>query len=256
MTKSPKFKESFFTQVLLKIKPNISFKESAFGWDGLTTFIFSNVIFFATFGIFFIALFLRTLKMANETKNSIDPSRFTSKRILIAGLRLENNQPTDEFKIRLERVVSLFNRLPEVQIIILGGLTGDNAISEAQAGADYLIKQGVVAKQITIEDQSRHTLENLQNARTLLLTQLPNQSVVSKENDAVIISSRYHLYRIITLAQGLSMTLQPIAAEDNFELSFLNLLRLIKEAYYLHWYWSGKIWVFITINKKSKARIS
>ena len=256
MANSPKFKQSLVSTFLLKIKPKISFKDSAFGWDGLTTFIFSNALLFASFGMVFVILFLRTFNLAKNTKTWIASSTLRSKKLLIAGLRLENNQPTDEFKTRLKRVVLLFNTRPESQIIILGGLTGDNAISEAQAGASYLIEQGIDVKYVIKEDQSRHTLENLQNARLLLKSQFPQEPSLPEDNDAVIISSRYHLYRIITLAQGLDLKLQPIAAEEQFKLSFFNLLRLIKEAYYLHWYWSGKIWVFITVNKKSKARIT
>ena len=52
------------------------------------------------------------------------------------------------------------------------------------------------------------------------------------------------------------MTLQPIASEESFSFSFLMLMRMIKEAYFLHWYWSGKLWVFLTADQKSKARIS
>ena len=143
-------------------------------------------------------------------------------------------------------------RTARLQVIILGGLTGANQISEAQAGADYLVARGMNCRQIILEEQSRHTLENLQNARTLLL----NHPAESREFNAAIISSRYHLYRVITLTRGLNLSLQPVAAEDHFSFSFLNLLRVMKEAYYLHWYWSGKLWVFITANKKSQARIS
>ncbi len=265
-----------------KISLKMSFNESAFGWDGLSTFIFSNILLLATFGLAFAGLFLRTLTIARNTNTS----HLTKKTLLIAGLRLENDQPVDEFKIRLNRVLSLFeliakegaNKQPlitraDVQIIILGGLTGGNKVSEARSGAYYLIAQGIDAGQIVMEDQSRHTLENLQNARALLLNQFAesvNSDIVSQlstqlspqlspklsEVNAAIITSRYHLYRVITLASGLGMTLQPIAAEERFNLTFINLLRLFKEAYYLHWYWSGKLWVFITANKKSQARIT
>ncbi|MCW8929520.1 MAG: YdcF family protein, partial [Gammaproteobacteria bacterium] len=225
-----------------------SFKESAFGWDGLSTFIFSNVIMMMTLGLAFTWLFGRALKIARDT----DTTLLNKKNLLIAGLRLENDQPTEEFKARLNRVVALFSSMPNSgEIIILGGLTGGNTISEAQAGGDYLVAQGVDEKAIVLEDQSRHTLENLQNARVLLEHSFAKDSTAPIDSEAVIISSRYHLYRIITLAKGLNMALEPIAAEDCFRMSFLNFLRLLKEAYYLHWYWSGKLWVYITANKKS-----
>ena len=261
------------------IHSKMSFKESAFGWDGLSTFIFSNILLLVTLGLAFLWLFWQTLKTAlfsrieankeaaAEATTVAAIESVKSQTILIAGLCLENNQPTDEFKCRLNRALLLLKKSmvhksmarttaeEQIQIIILGGFTGNNRISEARAGADYLIAQGIDAAWIVIEEQSRHTLENMQNARVLLLNKLVTQRF-KQLSAPVIISSRYHLYRVLTLARGLQMTLQPVAAEDRFTLSIISLLRLLKEAYYLHWYWSGKLWVFITANKNSRARIT
>ncbi len=253
------------------IPSKMSFKESAFGWDGLSTFIFSNILLLATLGLAFFWLFWQTLKTALfsriEAKKEADKELVKRQTLLIAGLCLENNQPTDEFKSRLNRALLLLKKSmvqesrarttaqEQIQIIILGGFTGNNRISEARAGADDLIARGIDAELIVIEEQSRHTLENMQHARALLMNKSVNQRF-KQLSAPVIISSRYHLYRVLTLARGLQMTLQPVAAEDRFTLSIISLLRLLKEAYYLHWYWSGKLWVFITANKKSRARIT
>ncbi len=239
------------------ITPKISFKDSAFGWDGLSTFIVSNILLLATLGLWFLYLFLKTLTIAYTTKTFL----MTKKTCLVAGLRLDNEQPTEGFIARLDRVLCLSQQAnsagDEIQIIVLGGLTGDNRISEAQAGADYLRTQGIDEKLITTEDDSRHTLENLQNARKLLLNLSQNSEAnISPALSVAIVSSRYHLYRIMTLGRGLNLILTPIAAEDKFNLSLINLLRLFKEVYYLHWYWSGKLWVLLTGNKKSQARIT
>ncbi len=242
---------------LKKFTPEISFKDSAFGWDGLSTFIVSNIILLATMGLVFSGLFLKALKIAYTAKTSL-PVKMP---LLVAGLRLENELPTDEFIVRLDRAMSLYQQAEaagqDSLIIILGGLAGDNKISEAQSGADYLIAQGVEKKQIMTEDHSRHTLENLQNARKILLNlSMNHETELPCALSAGVISSRYHLFRIMTLGRGLNLNLEPVAAEAVFSLSWINLLRLFKEAYYLHWYWSGKLWVLITANKKSQARIT
>lgn len=237
------------------------FKDSAFGWDGLTTFIVSNFLMFMTLGMIFFWLLFRVTRMAinaKTTQNKKMTDKSGGRVILIAGLCLQNNQVTGEFQNRLDRAITLEHEQSEEdsnndRIIILGGLTADNQISEARAGADYLLRQGVAEKKIMLEDQSRHTLENMQHARTLLRTMLASGKKLPQ--DWVIVSSRYHLYRILTLAKGLKMTLQPVAAEQSFVFSLPILFLLIREAYYLHWYWSGKLWVFITANQKSQARI-
>ncbi len=241
----------------------LSFKDSAFGWDGLTTFIFSTIILLLTFGLGFFWLLFKILNTAiNTAIYTVIKGRITQpKTVLIAGLCLDKNQPVEEFKMRLKRVLELQHELnndmrndmrtAKLQVIILGGLTGANQISEAQAGADYLVARGMNGRQILLEEQSRHTLENLQQARILLLTEFD-----AIDENIALISSRYHLYRLLTLAKGLNLNLQPVAAEEDFKFSFLMWLKVMKEAYFLHWYWSGKLWVFITVNKKSKARIS
>ena len=254
------------------------FNDSAFGWDGLTTFLFSNLLLLLSFGLAFFWLLFKTIKTARDTKTSVSELSDASsefKAVLVAGLCLQDNQPVEEFKVRLNRAIALVhvrantrvnkedeNAAIKRPIILLGGMTGDNQISEAQAGADYLIAYGVNAERIILEDQSRHTLENLQHARNVLVShslsceQQNEQQWQTMSEPVVIISSRYHLYRVLTLASGLQMTLQPIAAEETFSLSTRMWLRVFKEAYYLHWYWSGKLWLIITANNKSKARIS
>jgi len=231
------------------------FNDSAFGWDGLTTFIFSNIVLLLTLGFAFIYLFAKTLAIARHSKVT-PPMNSTLSSVLIAGLCLQHNLPTKEYKIRLQRVFELTQKFKQsINIIILGGITGKNTLSEAQAGANYLFEKGIPGTQIIVEEQSRHTLENLQNARSIL-NQPKHACITNSKQSIAIVSSRYHLYRILTLANGLGMNLQPVAAEAQFSWSLIILLRIMKEAYFLHWYWSGKLWVYMTANKKSKARIS
>lgn len=243
------------------------FKDSAFGWDGMTTFIFSNLVLLSTLGLGFFWLLFKTIATAKVSKTCVFENMSViaePRAVLIAGLCLEKNQPVEEFKVRLNRAIALekcFDKEPgaKIQLILLGGLTGGNQISEARAGADYLIARGVDAERIIVEDQSRHTLENMQQARIVLQNHQQQNGILPEKpafKEMAIISSRYHLYRVLTLAKVLQMNLQPIAAEDRFACSFLICRRVLKEAYYLHWYWSGKLWVFITANQKSKARIS
>ena len=224
--------------------------EGAFGWDGLTTFIFSNILILLTFGLALFILLFKVIQTATQIKTTIS---YNAGAILIAGLCLKNNKPIDEYKIRLNRVISVLYALKtKPNVIILGGITGNSSISEAQAGADYLINLGIDSKQIILEDKSRHTLENLQNARSILFS----SSIQKTEQNFIIVSSRYHIYRILSFARGMNMTLHAVAAEKKLCYSPLTIIYMIKEAYFLHWYWSGILWVFITKNKKSKAKVS
>ncbi len=237
-----------------KTKQTKIFNDSAFGWDGLSTFIFSNIVLILTLGCCFFYLLFKTVQTAMVSKTN---TKRPLSAILVAGLCLKNNQPSDEYKTRLQRVIRLLDTQKKpTQIIILGGITGNNSHSEAQAGAHYLSHNGIDSKLITLEDQSRHTLENLQNARSILGQQLAQKKPLDTTQTIAIISSRYHLYRILTLAQGMNMTLLTIASEERTSFSTAFFLRLLKEAYFIHWYWSGRAWVWLSGNKNSKQRIS
>lgn len=227
------------------------FKDTAYGWDGLSTFIISNILLLLSFGIGLLWLFSKVCLLARNAPLIPDASADARRTWLVAGLCLSNNLPQAEYKTRLDRVLQLLATgiVPD-KILILGGITDNNQVSEAKAGADYLQQQGVTESMIILEDRSKHTLENMQHARSLL--ELKTRS----SHNALIISSRYHLYRILTLAKGLGMQLLPVAAEDQLSLNARTCLLVLKEAYFLHWYWSGKLWVLLTGNRHSKARIS
>ena len=227
------------------------FKDTAYGWDGLSTFIFSNILLFLSFGLGLLWLFIKVCILARKAPIMPDGNVNTKTVWLVAGLCLRNNLPVEEFKVRLDRVVKLMSCGYEAEkILILGGISADNQVSEAKAGAEYLHRQGVPESLLVLEDQSRHTLENLQHARTLL------EFMGRTHNSTLIISSRYHLCRILTLAQGLGLRLTPVAAENQLSLDVRTCLLIFKEAYFLHWYWSGRLWVFITGNRRSRARIT
>ncbi len=210
------------------------FKDSAFGWDGLSTFVFSNSLLLLSLGLGFFYLLTKVLWRALRAKTQV---AYVNQQypVLVAGLRLHNNRISPEFKQRLDRVKQLPGR---PVIILLGGITANNTVSEAQAGEQYLLMQGVESDRIIKEQQSRHTLENMQYASALLR---------QRHSEAIaVISSRYHLYRLLILARSAGIKAIPVAAESCLRVNGIIVMRMIKEAYYLHWFFSAKLWVWIS----------
>jgi len=72
---------------------------------------------------------------------------------------------------------------------------------------------------------------------------------------AVVISNRYHLQRILTMARGLGLDIRACAAEDSCK-PWRRIPRLLLEAAFLHWYWSGRIFAILTKNQRMLAKIS
>lgn len=213
------------------------------GMDGLFTFVLSNIVIVLTLGISLLPALIKVVKTAAHSSCQGNDCEY----LLVFGLKLLNNKVTESYVSRLRRAydISLVN--PQVNILILGGTTQGNSISEARKGEEWLVQQGASRKYIQTEDQSLNTLENLKNARRLF---------THVGSNVCLITNRYHLYRISRLANGMSLAHSLCAAEGKWELSASTLGRTFIEAYYIHWYEIGRAWSYLTANKKSIERIS
>lgn len=213
------------------------------GGNGIRMLILSSVVVIATGGISWLWQSHRVLHTARRT-----PADSAGALLVVLGQRLENDAPTPGFTRRLDRAARLFQGTPDARILILGGHTGRARLSEAQAGRDYLVGHGIPAQAIDLEDHSRHTLENLRKAREMLPT-LGNPV-------PVLITCRYHLARTSELARGLGLEHRLCAAEERFTYGMGQLLAILREGYFLHWYRVGRRWSEWTGNRSSLARIN
>jgi uncharacterized SAM-binding protein YcdF (DUF218 family) len=208
--------------------PRRGLKSLAVGVDGMMMLLLSNVVILMTGGISLWWQWHRAYRIARQSPISVPPSTY----YLVPGMRLQNGRVAPAYAQRLTRAAKLLRQHPQGKILVLGGVTGTEGISEAQAGKDFLLAAGVPEVNILTEDTSRHTLENLQRARAILGAALQNRSV--------LITSRFHLARCHALSGGLGIPHDLCAAEDAFSMNLRSLTRLLGEAYYLHWYIVGK----------------
>ncbi len=209
--------------------------------DGVFTLFLSNLVLIATFCVPLIFCFSRVLHMARGASSDSAPSGL----LVVLGLCLKENRATEDFIVRLDRALLLYRDMDDKKILLLGGVTEGNSVSEAECGRAYLLSRGVPEENICVEDQSRNTLENMRFARP----------AIKSTGIAVFISNRYHLARCSMLAQGMGLEHRLCAAEGEFHMSPEMLFRLAAEAYYLHWYMTGKYWSILTRNRKSLDRI-
>jgi uncharacterized SAM-binding protein YcdF (DUF218 family) len=153
--------------------------------------------------------------------------------VLVLGRALAADRPTPVFRARLEHGARLFDERLAPHIVISGGRTGRSTTSEAEAGRAYLTDRGVPASAISIEDRSRHTLENLYFVRDTA-RQLGWQRLL-------LVSDPLHLARAAALARGLALEVLPSPATGAppRQGSARWALRAIREAFLLHWYHVG-----------------
>ena len=212
------------------------------GADGAFTLLLSSLIILLTAGISWLLVSLRVLQVALQTSNRIAPADW----ILVLGRRLLGAAVTLDYAARLNRAATIAAAQPTAKIMVLGGKTSEGPFTEAEQGRRYLIQRGIAAERIHMESASRHTLENLQNAR---------DDLGDHPGRVLVITSRFHLARSCILARSLGLEVQPCAAEPSFDWTLRNLCRLLIEALYIHWYWVGRGWASLTGNQQSLAKL-
>lgn len=127
--------------------------------------------------------------------------------IIVLGAQVYENGPSAVLQYRLDTAVEYLNENPNTRCIVSGGQGENEPFSEAVGMAEYLIKQGVGAERILLEEQSANTAENIKYSKLLI-----------KEFDARvgIITNNFHVFRAIQIAKTQGMKdICGIAADSN-----------------------------------------
>jgi len=210
------------------------------GRDGAITLVAALTVAVATAGLApAAATFLVTRR---AWRAPVDPPAAPA-RILVLGHRLEDGAPSADFRLRLARGLALAHRHPAARLVLLGGRVAPGEPTEAEAGRDWLVAQGLDPARITLETESRHTLENLRNHRSLHGT----------GGIEALVTSRFHLHRAVLMAEGLGLVPMPVAAEDAPR---IEPIRLLGEGFRVHWYVTGRILARLLRRRAWLARIS
>ena len=214
------------------------------GGDGWFTLALSTTLIVFAAGVTLSWMGYRVLRQARLAPAGCDPD---IELLLIPCMQLSAGKPNTDFRLRLERAHRLHQQTG-CQLLLMGGITGSETISEAAAGKQFLIEHGIAPSALILEDGSRNTLENLRNSREQL-----RQSNIQRY---ALTSNRYHLGRCQALANGLGLYPALCAAEDHFTAAPSSWPRLLLEAFYLHWYHTGKWWSRLSRSHHSLSRIS
>jgi len=212
------------------------------GRTGYLLLLLTIIIMLATGLLSLIFFFIRDLVIAWSPCQSNAGGK-----LLILGKQLLSEKPDDEYQQRLLRACKLFKASPEIDILIVGGKTDTAGLSESAAGKHFLAQQGIPPDKIEIEESSTHTLENF----NLVYKRLKNVT-----EPVTLITNRYHLGRSHDMANGFAINHVICGAEDSFKFSLSNILHLVSEAFFSHWYWTVKFIGKITGNKSILQRIS
>lgn len=197
-----------------------------------------------TAGVLYLAYLARVTLIAVRAQCRSEPGAL----LLVFGRRLAaNGKPEHDYVARLQRALEILVRQPSQKLMLLGGASGAQ-VSEAAAGLEWLRRHGLPPSvDVTLEQASNDSLENLRHARSLLGQPLPR---------VILVSSRYHLARCRALARALGFPAQVCAAEPRLRWSLRMVRRIALEAGYLMWLQTGTAWARVIRNRRMLARVT
>ena len=106
--------------------------------------------------------------------------------LIVFGSGLDNDRETFTMVNRVDRAALYYKRNRNCKIIVSGGVTGNNSVSEASVMRRLLIERNVPVEMITMEENSINTKQNVANCIKL----------VDKDSKIVVCSNDYHILRI------------------------------------------------------------
>ena len=106
-----------------------------------------------------------------------------------------DGSPTLALIYRLDKAVEYYRKNPLIKIIVSGGKGPDEPVPEAEAMAEFLIKEGIPESSIIAETRSTSTMENFKFSRSLM------QGDLNKPVKIVFITSDFHVLRSRILAK-------------------------------------------------------
>lgn len=146
--------------------------------------------------IFLIAVLLWGLLILDIYKTSLESKNDNNEKveaIVVLGASQWKGVPSPMLKARLDHANELYGKGIAEYIILTGGTSEGNSISEAGAGKIYLYNKGVPEDKILTEEESRTTKESLKNVAEILED--------NDINEVLFVSHGYHLYRVKKIAE-------------------------------------------------------
>jgi uncharacterized SAM-binding protein YcdF (DUF218 family) len=201
-------------------------------------------------GLVYVGYFVHVLRVARKapclpTRSLSEPGEC----VLVFGKHAPGGRPDPDFAARLDRAAALWRERPPRQMVLLGG-GPDGMPTEAELAHAGLLARGIAADApLLLEAASRDTLQNLRNARQLLLA-------ADGRGPLVLLSSRYHLARCALFARQLGLEAEVCAAEARLSWSPRMLWRLAGEAGYVCLTDLGTRWARATGNRRMLERVT
>lgn len=152
-------------------------------------------LLFIRWPIFLFIIFILNLLASYIIINFKPSPKYTDyDYLLVLGYVLNNDELNDTLKYRLDLCLKKVIEYPKAKIILSGGISQNNSLSEAQVMSQYLILKGIEKERLILEDKSSSTIENIKNSKIYI-----------DSKRILLISSDYHILRSLLICKKLSL---------------------------------------------------
>ena len=133
-----------------------------------------------------LAGYLVLLSSRIERQSSIDEAR-QADIIVVLGAAEYNGRPSPVLKARLDHAYELHRKGLARLILTSGGAGGDPQYTEGGVGRMYLVRRGVPAEAIVVENEGESTVETM-----LAVSEIMRRMSL---RSAILVSDGYHIFR-------------------------------------------------------------
>lgn len=144
-----------------------------------------------------VLLYLGWLSQEIGRQSVADEAR-TADIIVVLGAAEYNGRPSPVLRARLDHAFDLFRRGMAPLLLTTGGAGGDPRYTEGQVGRDYLVRQGIPAERIVVEEEGGSTVHSM----------VAVSEIMRRMNlrSAIVVSDGYHIYRSKRILEHQGMT--------------------------------------------------
>ncbi|HTM78467.1 MAG TPA: YdcF family protein [Devosia sp.] len=120
---------------------------------------------------------------------------------LVLGAAVIGSTPTPVLVERLRHAATLFKTGQVKKIVVTGGLSPEDKLTEAAASRNWLVAAGIPADAIVLEDKSRTTIENFAFAKPVL--------AANGIGSVLVVSDPLHMRRALLIAGRVGIDAKP-----------------------------------------------
>jgi uncharacterized SAM-binding protein YcdF (DUF218 family) len=166
-----------------------------------------------------VLYFAVTLVQVWLTSRHYDPH--PAQAVLVMGAAQYNGVPSPDLQARLDEARTLFHKGDAPLIMVTGGKEAKDVYTEAQAGASYLVKQGVPAADI-LQAGGDNTYENVADAAPQLLGRHATHVLVTTDP--------FHEARSMAISSSFGLTPSPTPTRTSPIKGWSTVPYFVKEA--------------------------